>query len=179
MRSGRSHILGLRSEDPVLNSIGPIGLGLAFGSALIVDLVGESPGRTLAEIRDEGPRLVELSPGRGGVATIAAGPLTGPELLEAIEVMDSSWPAIVVRSDGHRWAGPTVPYRGAYPGMPGLGDDAPAVWQIAQGARHQSLQGVVLPRIGRRATMTMLAGRIPRAPAWIAAWRTVWGMPWA
>ncbi len=163
----------------MLNLIGPLGMGLAMESALIVDLVCESRGRTLADICDEGPRLDELSPGRRGVATIGAGPLTATELSAAIEIMISSWPAIVIRSDGLRWTGPTVPYRGAYPGMPIFHDGIPSVWQIAQGADYKRFQGVVMPRIGRRATLTMLNRRIPRAQSWIAAWRGVWGMPWA
>lgn len=179
MRSGRRQVLGLRSEDPVLNLIGPIGMALVMGSALIVDLSGDPSGRTLADIRDEGPRLDELSPGRRGVATIAAGPITGVELSEAIESMISSWPAIVIRSDGLRWTGPTVPYRGVYPGMRIGEDAAPAVWQIAPGAGFKTFHGVVMPRIGHRATLTMLNGRIPRAQSWIAAWRGVWEMAWA
>jgi len=179
MRSGRRQVLGLRSEDPVLNLIGPIGMGLAVESALIVDLAGDSSGRSLAEIRDEGPRLEELSPGRSGVATIAAGPVTGSELSEAIEIMISSWPSIVIRSDGLRWTGPTVPYRGVYPGIRVARDAMPAVWQMAPGAGYKKFHGVVMPRIGHRSTLTMLHGRIPRAPSWIAAWRRVWEMPWA
>lgn len=179
MRGGRGQILGLFSEDPVLQLVGPIGLGLSVGAALIVDLTRDLAGRTLADVRTDGPRLAELSPGRGGVATIGAGPITGAELTETLEVLRSSWPAVVIRSDGVRWSGPLVPYRGVYPGQEEFSPPTPAVWQIANGARSGRIAGIVLPRLSHRSTAAMLQGHTPSARRWVNTWRRVWEIPWA
>jgi hypothetical protein len=179
MRGGRGQILGLFSEDPVLRLIGPIGMGLSVGAALIVDLTRDLAGRTLADVRTDGPRLDELSPGRGGVATIGAGPITGTELAETVEILRSSWPAVVVRSDGARWAGPTVPYRGVYPGQEASSPQTPAVWQVSDGAQPVRLAGIVLPRLSRRSTVAMLRGHTPAAKRWVDCWKKAWEIPWA
>lgn len=178
MRGGRGQILGLRSDDPVLNSIGPIGLALAAGSALVIDLVGDGGPRSLADIRDDGPRLDELSPGRTGVAIIGAGPISGAELRQVIESLAPSWPAVVVRSDGSRWDGPTVPYQGVYPGQPPkIG--SPGVWQVAPGAGSGRFPGVVMPDLRRRLVVALLKGEVPAKSRWVSAWRRVWELPWA
>jgi hypothetical protein len=172
-------VLGIKSNDPVLDVIGPIGLGMSVGSALIVDLVSDYGGRTLADIRQDGPRLEELSPGRPGVARIGAGPVSGADLDEVIETLAMSWPALIVRSDGARWKGPTIPYHALYPGVLATDQTAPAVWQVVPGAKPGRLLGVVMPLIGRRATVAMLQGRTPGSRRWIGSWRPVWKLPWA
>lgn len=175
----RGHVLGITSDDYVLSRIGPVGLGLAAGSALIVDLLGEMSGRTLAEIRDDGPRLAELSPGRTGVARISAGPVLASELEQVVATLASSWPAIVVSTDGSRWSGPTVTYRPFYPGPDGPNAILPSVWQVAPGARPSKLPGVVMPSVSRRAMVAMLRGGLPVSRRWVSAWRKVWALPWA
>lgn len=178
MRSVRGHVLGLSAEDPVLRWVGPIGMALSVGTALIVDLSHCGGGRTLADISTEGPRLEELSPGRSGVATISAGPLSVESIGETVALLAESWPAVVVRSDGLRWPGAQVPYLGALPGVLATDHSGPAVWQLASGARHESLKGVVMPHLSSRAMRAMLEGRNPTQRRWVGAWRRVWSLPW-
>ncbi|CAN5873520.1 hypothetical protein BH23ACT4_BH23ACT4_10230 [soil metagenome] len=181
MGSRRRQVLGVHAEDPVLSWIGPIGLALAAGTALIIDVhTRYLPGtKTLAQLMVDGPTLFDLSPGRSGVATIASGSMTSEELTRAVEVLGGRWPALVVRSDGKVWPGPTVPYRSILPGFLRPGEAVPSVWQPAIGVSVPSLPGPVLPRLGRRPVMAMLEGRTPQARRWVDSWRSIWEMPWA
>ena len=165
----------------MLGWIGPIGLALAAGTALIVDVRTRylQGTRTLAQLMVDGPTLFDLSPGRSGVATIASGSVSSGELSEAIEVLAGRWPALVIRSDGSLWAGPTVPYRAILPGFLRPSEPVPSVWQPATGVSVPSLPGPVLPRLGRRPVMAMLEGKTPLARRWVDSWRGVWEMPWA
>ncbi len=165
----------------MLSWIGPIGLALAAGTALIVDVrTRYLPGtKTLAQLMVDGPTLLDLSPGRRGVATIASGAMTGDQLTHAVEILAGRWPALVVRSDGKLWPGPTVPYRAILPGFLGPGAASPSVWQPATGVSVPSLPGPVLPRLGRRPVMAMLEGKTPQARRWVDSWRGIWEMPWA
>lgn len=181
MGSRRRQVLGVYSDDTVLSWIGPVGLALAAGTALIVDTRTEyrPATKTLARLMVDGPSLFDLSPGRRGVATIASGAMTSEELEEAIDVLAGRWPALVVRSDGRLWSGPTVPYRALLPGFLRTSDPAPSVWQPASGVSVPSLAGPVLPVLGRRPVVAMLEGKLPMAKRWIGSWRAVWDMPWA
>ena len=181
MGSRRRQVLGVHAEDPVLSWIGPIGLALAAGTALIIDVrTRYLPGtKTLAQLMLDGPRLFDLSPGRRGVATIASGSMSSDEIARAIEVLAGRWPALVVRSDGELWPGPTVPYRAILPGFLRPGDLIPSVWQPAIGVSVPSLPGPVLPRLGRRPVMAMLEGKTPQARRWVESWRAIWEIPWA
>jgi len=179
MRSGRGQILGLHADDPILRWIGPLGLALSWGTALIVDLEHEISSRTLADIRSEGPRLEEISPGRTGVATISAGAINAEAVDECVSLLARNWPAVVVRSDGDRWPGSVVPYRSALPGILAESTEVPAVWQVAAGAESSGLRGVLLPDVGSRSVRAMLEGRTPRHGQWVRAWRKVWERPWA
>lgn len=165
----------------MLSWIGPIGLALAAGTALIVDVRTRylPEAKTLAQIMVDGPSLLDLSPGRRGVATIASGSMSSDEIAQAVEVLAGRWPALVVRSDGRLWLGPTVPYRAILPGFLRPGEPIPSVWQPAIGAPVPSLPGPVLPRLGRRPVMAMLEGRAPLARRWVDSWRAIWEMPWA
>lgn len=179
MGNVRGQVLALQSEDPVLRWVGPIGLASAHGSALIIDLSRQVTPRTLADVRNDGPRLDELSPGRAGIATIAAGDLASGALEEVVSLLARSWPAVVVRSDGKRWDGATVPYRAAMPGALAERSDVPAVWQLASGRDAAGLDGYVMPGLGSGLIRTMLEGRIPRRNRWVRAWSKVWSIPWA
>jgi hypothetical protein len=73
----RFGILAVCSPDPVLSVAAPLGLAASAGTALIVDIAGGlclTSNRTLADLAGEGPTRAELSPGRQGVAVLAAGP---------------------------------------------------------------------------------------------------------
>ncbi len=57
--NGRGTVLAVRSVDPVLSVVAPLGLAASAGTALMVDLTGDlqmGGGRTLADIDAEGPR---------------------------------------------------------------------------------------------------------------------------
>lgn len=179
MRGGRGLILGLCSDDPVLRWVGPIGLALSIGTALVVDLVGQGVGRTLVDVHADGPKLDELSPGRSGVASMPAGPIDSATLDEAVFLLARSWPAVVVRSDGKRWTGASVPYRPIYPGVLRNADTSPAVWQPTMSSSASNLRGPVMPRLSGGSTLAMLEGRRPMAKRWVRSWRRVWELPWA
>jgi hypothetical protein len=175
-------VLGIYSDDAVLAWVGPIGLALAAGTSLIVDVRPDFRSRsgTLADLMAEGPRLNDLSPGRRGVAHIAAGAMESNDLYGAIDMLAGRWPSVVIRSDGGRlWQGPTVPYRPVLPGMLMERLPSPSAWQPASGAGIRTLPGPVLPRLGRRSVIAMLEGRLPVARRWVRAWQPIWDMPWA
>lgn len=181
MGSGRALTLGLRSEDPVLSWIGAMGLALVAGTSLVVDLVGPAQHgpRTLVDVLDDGPTLTELSPLRTGVAFVSAGHLRGDRLEEALGILGRSWPALVIRSDGRRWDGPTVPYEPLYPGVLRPTEASAAVWQPLLYSSKAPGPGPVLPLIRPVSIRLLLDRKRPVAASWIRAWRGVWEMPWA
>jgi hypothetical protein len=179
---GRHPILGVWSPDPVLSVIAPIGLAVAAGTALIVDLGNptQQSGRTLADLHRDGPSLSELSPGRSGVAFLPGGTLEGVAAMELIEQLAVHWPAVVVRAPAADPALAMVPVVPLFPGrftpfsLPSHG-----VWQPVGAGREPPGPGPVLPRLRVGAVRQMLSGRLPRRSRWVAAWRPVWEMPWA
>lgn len=179
---GSARVLAVTSNDPVLSLLAPIGLAASAGTALVVDLAGGlhvPSARTLADIAAEGPRLDELSPGRAGVAFVTSGSITLGEAGEMVDQLATRWPAVVVRSDGDGWPGPTVPVRALYPGWLAPSAESAAVWQpMAHGSRPPG-PGPVLPRVGRGTVRRLLSGRLPSRSRWVRAWKQVWGMPWA
>lgn len=175
-------MLGVEAPDPVLSLLAAIGLGQAVGTALVVDLCGDlnlRSDRSLADIAADGPALGELSPGRRGVAMIAAGPLSASESADVISDLAAHWPGIVVRCSRGGWEGPTVPVRSLMPGLLEETEPGPAVWQpLGTGLRPPG-PGPVLPRLRASAVRRTLAGRTMRRSRWVEAWQPVWGMPWA
>ena len=180
MGGRRGQVLGIASDDPVLAWIGPVGLALSSGTALIIDCQNArlSAGRTLSDIAAEGPRLEELSPARTGVATIAAGDVSGELLAQTVDQLAKSWPALVIRGRA-AWAGACVPYRALYPGALAPDSHAPAVWQRIRGGSVGRHKGPVLPPVSTRSVRAMLENRRPIAPRWIREWKRVWELPWA
>lgn len=175
-------MLAVRSNDPVLSVIGPLGLAASTGTALVVDLAGGlhmSPARTLADIDTEGPRLDELSPGRPGVAVIEAGAIDEKTAVELIGVLATRWPALVVRVDGDSWDGPTVPLVPLYPGWLSSTNEEAAVWQPVGASSKPLGPGPVLPILRRGLARRLLSGQLPLRSRWIRAWSSVWDMPWA
>lgn len=182
---GRHPVLGLNSDDPVLSAIAPVGLAAAAGSALIVDLVTDSPRsdgrRTLRELLSDGPSLAELSPGRSGVALIRAGDIALGQALEAIETLSGRWHAIVVRTSMADVPFPIVPVVPLYPGaiQVSLASPSAGVWQPVRGGPEPPGPGPVLPTLRSSLVRSMLSARLPRRSRWIRAWEPVWEMPWA
>ncbi len=179
---GRGTVLAVRSVDPVLSVVGPLGLAASVGTALVVDLSGDlqiSHGRTLADIDVDGPSLEELSPGRSGVAVIGSGPIEAGRAAELIADLGSRWPALVVRVNGTAWDGPTVPLVPLYPGWLAASNDAASVWQPIGSSSKPSGPGPVLPILKAGLVRRLLNGQLPPRSRWIRAWSPVWDMPWA
>jgi len=175
-------VLGVASADPVLSLVSALGLAQVAGSALVVDLCCDltlQGSRTLSDLANEGPSLSELSPGRSGVALLAAGPLLIEETHSAIESLAVNWPAIVIRCEPGQWTGPTVPVRPLLPGFLRSAEPSPAVWQpVVTGVRPTG-PGPVLPRLRGSLVRRMLSGRSVGRARWVRAWEGVWGLPWA
>ncbi len=180
---GRQTVLGLRSPDPVLEMVAPIGLGASVGTALVVDVgAGRGPGnlRTMNELASDGPRLSELSPGRSGVAMMWGGGVDRESAVELIGQLSSRWPAVVVRVGDDDWPFPVIPVWPLYPGRvwPRPTVDH-CVWQPVGAGAAPPGPGPVLPRLRPGVTSRILSGHIPGRSRWIAAWRRIWEMPWA
>ena len=172
----------MRSVDPVLSVVGPLGLAASAGTALVVDLTGElqiGGGRTLADIDAEGPRLEELSPGRAGVAVIGSGAIDSNRAVDLIADLGTRWPALVVRINGTPWDGPTVPVVPLYPGWLAGSNEAASVWQPIRSSPKPSGPGPVLPILKPGLVRRLLSGRLPVRSRWIRAWSRVWDLPWA
>lgn len=178
----RFGVLGVTSPDPVLSLLAALGLAQAAGSALVIDLCGDLAlhgARTLSDLVSEGPSLAEMSPGRSGVALMAAGPVSGDEARPAIEALSANWPAMVIRSPQGRWDGATVPVRALLPGLLQAGEQGPAVWQPVGAGIRPTGPGPVLPRLPAPLARRLLAGRASHRARWVRAWAPVWRMPWA
>jgi hypothetical protein len=177
---GNRGVLGVESPDPVLSLLGALGLGAAAGTALIVDMTrGVKTDRTLADLIEDGPALLELSPARSGVAVISAGPIEAVDGWALIERLSANWPAVVVRCAAEVWPGPTVPVRALLPGLLAPTEVTPAVWQTVLGGVRPTGPGPVLPRLGARSARNLVAGRLPTRGSWLRVWERVWSMPWA
>jgi len=172
----------VRSVDPVLSVVAPLGLAASAGTALVVDLAGDlhvDGGRTLADIDIEGPRRDELSPGRSGVAVIGAGSIDVLRASELIAELGTRWPALVVRVNSGMWDGPIVPVVPLYPGWLASNTDAASVWQPIGVSRRPPAPGPVLPVLRPSLVRRLLSGRLPGRSRWVRAWSRVWELPWA
>lgn len=179
---GRHPILGVWSPDPILSLVAPIGLAASAGTALVVDMCAASAtsGRTLASLMTDGPTLAELSPGRQGIAWLPGGDADRTEAVELITQLGSHWPAVVVRVGDRDLPFATVPVIPLFPGRLVPKVETPnGVWQPVRGGAEPPGPGPVLPRLRAGVVRKMLAGQLPRRSKWVAAWRSVWEMPWA
>lgn len=175
--------MGVRTfGDELLAAIAPLGLALAAGSALVVDLDADGPPypgeRTMAEVVDEGPRRVEMSPDRSGVAVLRNG---GADHLGAVEMIGRlvhTWPAVVARVGSLEVPFPVIPVRPLWPGFLAPAGKRAAVWQMMPGGSEPPGPGPVLPPPGRATVAALLAGRRPIRSRWVGAWREVWELPW-
>jgi hypothetical protein len=173
-------VIGLVSPDPVLSFLGCLGLGVAAGTALVVDRLGDiETSRSLADLIDDGPSSIELTPGRRGVALIGDGGVSLTEADEVIFALASVWPAVVVRSVPGGWEGRLIPFRPLLPGILAPRDPQPAVWQSCGSGVRAPGPGPILPKPSSRLVSALLRGRLPVRSRWLRAWRDVWEMPWA
>ncbi|HEX6299405.1 MAG TPA: hypothetical protein VF148_02950 [Acidimicrobiia bacterium] len=179
---GRHPILGVWSPDPVLSTVAPIGLAAAAGTALVVDLVTTTPvpGRTLADLVADGPRLAELSPGRPGIALLPGGNVDRSVGLDMLLQLAGHWPAVVVRAPDTQLPFAAVPVVPLFPGrLAPTTRLSHAVWQPVGAGAEPPGPGPVLPSLRAGVVRRLLSGHLPRRSRWIAAWRPIWEMPWA
>jgi len=180
---GVRQVLGVRTfGDESLGAIAPIGLAMAAGTALVVDLDVDGPpypaDRSVAELVAEGPRRAELVPDRSGVAVLPNGGVGASEALELVDMLAQSWPAVVVRAGDEPIPFPVVPVRPLWPGFLAPDGRRAAVWQRVAGASDPPGPGPVLPPPGRSVVNALLHGRRPFRSRWVDAWKRVWELPW-
>jgi len=174
-------------EDGVLGALAPLGLAIAGGTALVVDLDPLGPRypgeRSLAELVDGGPRRADLSPSRRGVAVLRNGGVSLAAAAEVVSALIVGWERVVLRlpprpapaGDGP----PVVPVclllpGGLFPRHPG-----PAVYQSTRAMLPLPGPGWRLPMPAAGTVAGLLRGRLPVVgDRWVRAWRPVWEAPW-
>lgn len=168
--------------DELLSAIAPLGLAVAAGTAVVVDvdpLGPPYPGeRTVAELVEEGPRRSELVPERSGVVAIRSGGASLDQAMRLVGMLAEGWPAVVVRVGEEPVAYPTIPVMPLWPGWLAPAGSGAAVWQSVAGSGDPPGPGPVLPPPGRGVMTSLLAGRRPPPSRWVRAWRRVWELPW-
>jgi len=172
-------------EDEVLGAVAPLALGAAAGTALVVDLDPSGPRYpgevTLASLVEDGPRKVDLSPQRRGVAIVRNGGVDPHEAEEVLHALIEGWPAVVFRlPSNHVGDGSAIPVLPLVPGALTRRPTGAAVYQRSAWRVQIPAGGVVLPRPGAATIGGFLAGRAPHpGDRWIRAWRKVWSQSWA
>jgi len=174
-------------EDGVLGALAPLGLALAAGTALVIDLDPLGPhypgSASLADLVAEGPRKADLSPSRRGVAVLRNGGVSPAAAANVVAALLAGWERVVLRLPPRPAPGPgtlpVVPVRLLLPGGLFPSDTRPAVYQPIRLPARLPGPGVRLP-LPREGTMSaLLGGRRPAAgDRWIRAWRPVWEVPW-
>lgn len=166
----------------MLAAIAPLGLAVAAGTALVVDLDPQGPPypgeRSVLEMAADGPTRSELTPETARVAALRNGgadPVAGMEL---VGVLAASWPVVVVRVGHFPVPYPIIPVRPLWPGFMAPVGERASVWQRVHGGAGPPGPGPVLPPPGRRAVRALLEGHRPLASRWIRSWERVWGLPW-
>jgi hypothetical protein len=176
-------VLAIRTEvDGVLAAVAPLGLAAAAGTALMIDLDPEGPAypgdRSLAELAADGPRRVELSPERTGVAVVRNGGVAWGEAAAVIDELIAGWPAVVLRVGREPVPYPVVRVVPLLAGALAPASGRAAVWQAAGFKSRPPGPGPVLPPLSRVHVIRLLEGRIEPNSRWVRAWRRVWELPW-
>lgn len=169
-------------DDRLLSAVAPLGLAIAAGTALVVDLDPEGAvhpgGATLAELVNDGPRAADLRPSRRGVAVLGNGGIREEDAAGVIEALVAGWPHVILRSPGgERPQSPgVVP---VFPLTPLTVDRGRAVYQRGPWPAPRQLDGIVLPRPRASTIRALLEGSRPAPSRWLRAWKQVWGGVWA
>ena len=168
----------------MLGALAPLGLALAAGSALVIDLDSGGPRypgeRSLADLVGTGPRRPDLIP-RSGVAVLRNGGVEIAEAREVVEALIAGWPHVVVRVGEPAEANDVAPLVPVWPLLPGMlvpQVDRPSVFQRTGFSVAPPGQGPVLPRPRPALLEGLLKGVIARRSRWVAAWHPVWRLPW-
>lgn len=167
--------------DLALGTIVPLGLAVAAGTCLVIDLDHDGlapPGThpTLADLVRHGAERRHLEPTVPGPAYLANGGVEVHEAADIVSAMVERWPNAVLRCPGRapRPAGATAV-------LPLLPEphvrvaEPPAVYQRIGISPRSAPPGVTLPPIPRRTAEALLAGRRPVRPdRWIRSVATLW-----
>lgn len=178
------------AADSLLATLAPLGLGAARSTALVIDgdTTGPqypSPG-SLAELVEAGPRRVDLSPQKTGMAVLKNGGVEISAALTVIEALGEGWPNVVVRlPTGGSQPGPLAERWPVVPVVPVLPHDfsetvtAPFVAQSTGLAPTSGIgAALTLPPPSRRTVSGLLAGRSVRGSRWVRGWRHAWLVAW-
>jgi hypothetical protein len=173
-------------EDGVLGTIAPLGLAVAGGDCLMIDLDARGPAypgsRTLADLVRDGPRRIDLSPDRRGVAVLPNGGIDADAAGPALRALIDGWDRVVVRLPPRPAPPPEAPVvavRLLLPGQMCAPVPGRAVYQTTPLRVRLPGPGVRLPIPPRRTVAALLEGRLPVPGCrWIRTWRRVWEMTW-
>ncbi len=164
-------------HDAVLDAVAPIVLASAHDTALVVDL-GEGsivyPGEhTLAALVNDGPRLVDLTPDRKGLAVLPNGGVGVEESAEVIWALIEGWPLVVLRGRADQF-GVHIP---VVPLYPGVDQHDPAVFVSTGLIEPIDADSLVVPGPSRATARRVIGGgSAPRRL--VSAWEKVWSHPW-
>lgn len=173
-------------EDGLLGALAPLGLAVAAGSAIVLDLDPGGPryrgSRSLADLASEGLRGPDLVP-RRGVGVVRNGGVGPADAAEIVHALIAAHPTVVLRlpprptPEGTPF--PVVPVRLLAPGGLFPGNDRPAVYQATPVLTRMPTEGIRLPIPNPATVAALLHGRRPVArDRWIAAWKRAWRFPW-
>ncbi|WKZ83629.1 MAG: hypothetical protein QY307_05150 [Acidimicrobiia bacterium] len=173
-------------EDGLLGALAPLGLALAAGSALVIDLDRGGPRypgeRSLADMVETGPRRRDLQP-RPGVAVLRNGGVEPARAAPVVEALLAAHPRVVLRlpprPEPVGVPMPVVPVRLLLPGSLFPLPEQPAVFQATPAWVRLPAPGVRLP-VPRVTTVTaLISGRRPAgSDPWVSAWHSAWSFPW-
>jgi hypothetical protein len=169
-------------EDGTLGAVAPLALACAAATALVIDLDSNGPpypGRTLAEVVEDGPTGGELSPSRQGVAVLANGGIDPDDACEVVESLIRNWPSVVLRLPAvrtHQSMVPTVPILPLSPFV--VGALGPAVYQRSLWRMDPPGPGIMLPRPAASTIRALARGSRPGPSRWIRRWAEIWERPW-
>ena len=171
--------------DGLLSVTAPLGLAVAAGTALMVDLDPAGPvypgPASLADLVVDGPRRADLVPSRPGVAVLRNGGVDPAEAREVIEALVTGWPHVVVRVHETGTADGLAPLVPVWPLLPGILSPSVrthCVYQRTGFAATPPGPGPVLPRPRPAVLAGLLNGVVNRRSRWVRSWRQVWSMPW-
>jgi hypothetical protein len=173
-------------EDGLLGALAPLGLALAAGSAVVVDLDPLGPtyrgDRSLASLVADGVRKEDLQP-RAGVAVVRNGGVDPHRATDVINALVEAHRRVVLRlaprSHPEGFVHAVVPVRlllpgGLYPPFTG-----PAVYQATPSWEAMPAPGIRLPVPATATVRALLAGRRPdRRDRWVRAWQSAWRVAW-
>lgn len=170
-------VLAVRSSDPILHHIAPLGLAAAAHRCLVVDLDESAPrysNRTLRDLVDNGLSALDLEAGPG-VAVVGNGGISFSDAASTIDRLLEVWGRIVLRDGSAPHPFRVLRVEPLLP-APFVPESADIVQTTGWG---QSPAGrAVLPPLRRQQIRSVLDGTIEPRWRWVRAWRQAWSRPW-